>query len=65
MSATDINERALLTTKKCCSVNGINGSVQLVATDLTQALTDRLLNSIDLLVFNPPYVPTPTQEVVN
>ena len=62
--ATDINQKALLTTQKCCSVNGVDGCVQLVGTDLTKALDYRLRNGIDLLIFNPPYVPTPTQEVL-
>ncbi|CAG2121554.1 unnamed protein product, partial [Medioppia subpectinata] len=61
--ATDINEKALLTTRKCGSVNGVNDCVQLVSTDLTEAINHRLHHCIDLLVFNPPYVPTPTQEV--
>ncbi|CAG2173304.1 unnamed protein product [Oppiella nova] len=61
--ATDFNGKALSTTRKCGSVNGVEGCVQLVRTDLTQAIESRLSHSIDLLLFNPPYVPTLAQEV--
>jgi tRNA1(Val) A37 N6-methylase TrmN6 len=54
-----------LTAQKCCSVNGIDGRVELVMSDLAQAIQYRLENSVDLLLFNPPYVPTLPQEVSN
>ena len=35
----------------------------MVLTDLVEALEPRLTGSIDLLLFNPPYVPSPIDEV--
>ena len=55
-SGTDINYRALLTTKKCCAINGVNGKVNLVKTDLVKALEHRISNKVDLLIFNPPFM---------
>ncbi|XP_054166887.1 methyltransferase N6AMT1-like [Oppia nitens] len=60
---TDFNGKALLTTQKCGIVNGIDGCIQLVGTDLTQAIEERLKHSVDLLIFNAPYGPTDPQEV--
>lgn len=36
---------------------------EILQADLLAPLLPRLLHSVDLLVFNPPYVPTPTSEV--
>jgi release factor glutamine methyltransferase len=52
--AIDINERACDATKRTSHVNGVN--VEVINMDL---LTSFKRNSIDLLLFNPPYVPTP------
>ncbi|XP_065283892.1 methyltransferase N6AMT1 [Dermacentor albipictus] len=59
--ATDINERAAAMTKRTCERNGAD--VDVVVSDLVGCLADRLEKKVDLLVFNPPYVVTPTEEV--
>ncbi|KAI9596174.1 S-adenosyl-L-methionine-dependent methyltransferase [Syncephalis fuscata] len=56
---TDINPYATQITKR----TGIQNDVVLepICTDLTDGL--RLTGRVDVLVFNPPYVPTPAEEV--
>lgn len=63
--ATDINPEALECTRRCSEINLGNSSqaIQTVQTSLTGALEERLERSIDLLIFNPPYVPTVDEEV--
>jgi len=61
--ATDLNLDACQTTKKCTDYFGVGPSVQVVRTNLAESLLDRLENSVDLLIFNPPYVPTPDDEL--
>ena len=64
---TDINPRALEVTKQTASAysGGAAGPIHLEAVkcDLVSALLPRLNHSIDCLIFNPPYVPTPNEEV--
>ncbi|KAL3200778.1 hypothetical protein MRX96_013051 [Rhipicephalus microplus] len=59
--ATDINENAAAMTKRTCERNGAD--VDVVVNDLVECLADRLRNRVDLLIFNPPYVVTPSEEV--
>lgn len=59
--ATDINEGAATMTKTTCERNGAH--VDVVVNDLVECLADRLRNHVDLLIFNPPYVVTPSEEV--
>ena len=48
----------------CCSLPRVHLTLaQVVLTDLVDALEPRLTGTIDLLLFNPPYVPSPTDEV--
>ena len=59
--ATDVNCKAA-----CCSVetgliNGVNFDA--VIDDLGRSMIPRLQNMVDVLVFNPPYVVTPSDEV--
>ncbi|KAH9395180.1 HemK methyltransferase member 2 [Tyrophagus putrescentiae] len=67
--ATDINHEALECTRRCSQLNLSSASsptsahIQTVQTSLTEALNDRLERSIDLLLFNPPYVPTADEEI--
>ena len=60
---TDINHHMGPATRECASLNETD--VQLILTDLCSAIEDRLRQAIDLLIFNPPYVPTPREEVVD
>lgn len=62
-SATDINERATTTAEKCAFHNNVPNALYLVRTDLASALEDRLAGQVDILIFNPPYVPTTSDEV--
>lgn len=57
MLATDISIEACKTTRKCAVHHG-QRHIQIVRTDLAGSLVDRLSNQVDLLIFNPPYVPT-------
>lgn len=56
--AIDINPRACIVTKRTAQVNGAN--VEVVNMNLLAAFLPR---SIDLLLFNPPYVVTPDEEI--
>ena len=56
---TDVNERAGQASNSCASLNDM--SVEIILTDLTTGIEDRLKHCIDLLIFNPPYVPTDPQ----
>ncbi|KAG8440322.1 hypothetical protein GDO86_006179 [Hymenochirus boettgeri] len=58
---TDINPLAALCTLETARVNQLH--IEPVITDLVQGLLPRLHEQIDLLVFNPPYVVTPSEEV--
>ena len=59
--ATDINEYAAQTTRKTLERNSVEGGV--VVTDLLTSLSTRLSGQIDVLLFNPPYVETLSEEV--
>jgi release factor glutamine methyltransferase len=56
--ATDINVRAAQETARR---NGVH--VEAVVADLVEALEPRLRGRVDVLLFNPPYVPSPSDEV--
>lgn len=60
--ATDINLKALRFTQKTAAENGIN-ILETVQCDLASALFPRFKGLIDVIIFNPPYVPTPDEEV--
>lgn len=62
MIATDINPQACRTTKKCALFHK-QDNIEVVRTNLADALVDRLENKVDLLIFNPPYVPTELSEI--
>lgn len=59
--ATDINLHAAQTTLQTSANHGIHCEV--VVTDIASCLQKRLRKSIDVLLVNPPYVPTPEDEV--
>lgn len=37
--------------------------VDVILTNLADAVRDQLYHKVDLLLFNPPYVPTPSEEI--
>ncbi|CAM8984621.1 hypothetical protein QQ045_008457 [Rhodiola kirilowii] len=61
--ATDINPHALSTTSQTLTAHGIKSPADLIQTDLLSGLEHRLSRKVNLLVVNPPYVPTPEYEV--
>ncbi|GAW08140.1 S-adenosyl-L-methionine-dependent methyltransferase [Lentinula edodes] len=58
--ATDINHRACDCTRRTGSQNKV--AVHTINTSLTTGLHQRLKNSVDVICFNPPYVPTMSTE---
>lgn len=61
--ATDINPRAAAATAETLAAHQARSGVDIVLTDLASALLPSLAGLVDVLVFNPPYVPTPDEEV--
>ncbi|XP_033958555.1 methyltransferase N6AMT1 isoform X2 [Pseudochaenichthys georgianus] len=60
-SCTDVNPAAAQCTAKTASCNDV--SLQPVLTSLVDSLLPRLSGKVDVLLFNPPYVVTPSEEV--
>ncbi|XP_031707815.1 methyltransferase N6AMT1 isoform X2 [Anarrhichthys ocellatus] len=58
---TDVNPAAAQCTAKTASCN--KASLQPVITSLAEGLLPRLSGEVDVLLFNPPYVVTPSEEV--
>ncbi|XP_010975688.1 methyltransferase N6AMT1 [Camelus dromedarius] len=58
---TDVNPEAALCTLETARCNKVH--IQPIITDLVKGLLPRLKEKVDLLVFNPPYVVTPPEEV--
>ena len=61
--ATDINPAAAAATHSTLQSHSLSPHVDIIITDLVSTLVPRLNHAIDLLLFNPPYVPTPDEEV--
>ncbi|XP_051118465.1 uncharacterized protein LOC127242812 [Andrographis paniculata] len=59
--ATDINPHAVKVTRETLRAHGCDAEV--INTDIASGLESRLSKSVDVLVVNPPYVPTPEEEV--
>ncbi|KAJ1650589.1 S-adenosylmethionine-dependent methyltransferase, partial [Dispira simplex] len=60
---TDLNWAALEATQQTCIHNGLDsGRLHPICTNLVQGLLPRLRHQIDILVFNPPYAVTSSQE---
>lgn len=59
--ATDINLHAAAATRGTLEAHGVNAEV--VAADIASGLQRRLTGLVDVMVVNPPYVPTPEEEV--
>ncbi|KAI6232819.1 Methylase [Aphelenchoides fujianensis] len=53
---TDLNANALRCTRRTAELNGRSERIETIRCDLLAAL--RLSQAVDLLLFNPPYVPT-------
>jgi release factor glutamine methyltransferase len=61
--ATDINPAAVQATMATARANGV--AVDVIRTGLVDGLLEGLISrgGVDVLLFNPPYVPTPDEEV--
>lgn len=59
---TDVNPRALQVAQATATANDIS-TLEAVECDLASALLPRWQHGVDVLLFNPPYVPTPSHEV--
>jgi release factor glutamine methyltransferase len=63
--AVDINPRACSTTQQSMEIIGKGRRrVDVVNGDLLRCMRPRLQGCVDILIFNPPYVPTPPEEVL-
>ncbi|KAA8544877.1 hypothetical protein F0562_019728 [Nyssa sinensis] len=59
--ATDINPHAVRVTRETLEAHGVHAEV--ITTDIASGLERRLAGLVDVIVVNPPYVPTPEEEV--
>ena len=62
--ATDINPKALELTRKTAEANNIE-NLETIQCDLASDLLESYRHQMDYIIFNPPYVPTPDEEVSN
>ena len=61
---TDVNPHAVKVALRTAEASGLpRGTVESVLCDLASPLLDKLSGKVDVLIFNPPYVPTPDDEV--
>ncbi|KAL0021541.1 hypothetical protein WJX77_006102 [Trebouxia sp. C0004] len=60
--ATDVSPHAVNATRATLAAHQVT-TVDVVQADLVHPLFHRLQQAVDILVFNPPYVPTPDEEV--
>jgi release factor glutamine methyltransferase len=61
--ATDVNPKALEVAQRTADANLGKSAIEFVRCDLSSPLLSRLGGQVDVLLFNPPYVPTPDDEV--
>ncbi|VVA89729.1 unnamed protein product [Arabis nemorensis] len=59
--ATDTNPIAARVTTETLEAHGVDADV--ICTDIASCVEKRLAGSVDVIVVNPPYVPTPEYEV--
>lgn len=61
---TDINQHAIRITKQTAVQNQMNEeTLECYECDLATPLLQEYQNKVDVIIFNPPYVPTPDEEV--
>jgi release factor glutamine methyltransferase len=60
--ATDINPKALALTQKTANANNVK-NLETMQCDLASGLLPKYEKMVDFVIFNPPYVPTPDEEV--
>ena len=60
--AIDINPKALTLTRATAEANGVK-NMETMECDLASALLPKFHQAMDIVIFNPPYVPTPDDEV--
>ena len=63
MVACDLSPHACRVTAATGEANGVSSHLDVVQCDLLSPLVSRLSGAVDLFIFNPPYVPTPREEV--
>lgn len=62
--ATDVNQEAVRITMQTAEENGLDSNcIKVFKGDLAEPVLDDLAKKVDVLIFNPPYVPTPDSEV--
>ena len=59
--AIDINPKACAATQKTAQMNNIN--IEVINGDLFTSLSKKYYKQVDVILFNPPYVPTEEEEV--
>lgn len=59
--ATDISSKAAAVTRETLAAHDVKADV--FVTDLVSGLENRLVGAVDVLLFNPPYVPTSDEEI--
>jgi release factor glutamine methyltransferase len=56
--ASDILSEALVCAKSNEKLNNINNKIQFIQSDLFNSFPDKFQNSFDIIIFNPPYLPS-------
>lgn len=59
----DINPMACRISKQTAEANEVGVFYDSIRCDLFQALEQRMQGNVDVMLFNPPYVPTPSDEI--
>ncbi|KAL7611951.1 hypothetical protein Lser_V15G06681 [Lactuca serriola] len=59
--ATDVNPHATNVTRETLEAHGVHAEI--LTTNITSGLEKRLAGMVDVMVVNPPYMPTPEEEV--
>ena len=61
---TDVNPHAVSVALRTAEASNLpRGTIEPILCDLASPLLDKLSGKVDVLIFNPPYVPTPDDEV--